>query len=94
MLRMTRFSKLGMVIIVKADKIIHFGHAPFANLEDKIGIPVEYKEYHIDIDLNLIKANLGRMKNFEKIGLVTTVQHIHQLGEMKKLFENIRHLRG
>lgn len=70
---------------IKADKIIHFGHAPFVGIETKI--PVEYKEYGIDIDLNIIKKNLGRLKNFNKIGLVTTVQHVHQLDKIKKIFE-------
>ncbi len=67
------------------DKIIHYGHAPFVGVNTKI--PVEYREYHQDIDLELIKKHLGRIKNFKKIGLVTTVQHIHQLDKIKELLE-------
>ncbi|MCC7552556.1 diphthamide biosynthesis enzyme Dph2 [Candidatus Micrarchaeota archaeon] len=69
---------------VKADKIIHYGHAPFVG---KTEIPVEYKEFHQDIDLELIKKHLGRIKNFTKIGLITTVQYIHQLDEIKQVLE-------
>lgn len=70
---------------IKADKIIHYGHAPFIGI--KIDIEVEYREYHQDIDLEIIKKHLGRIKNFKNIGLITTVQHIHQLKEIITLLE-------
>ena len=70
---------------VHADKIIHFGHAPF--LKEKPPIEVEYIEYHIDANLDKLKETAGKI-NEEKIALGTTVQHIHQLEKMKEIFED------
>jgi 2-(3-amino-3-carboxypropyl)histidine synthase len=69
---------------VNADKIIHFGHARFVRA--KIPIEVEYVEWRIDVDLdNFEKA--AKQLDFRSVALATTVQHIHQLGEMKKILE-------
>jgi len=67
---------------VKADKIIHFGHAPFLKTSP---IPVEYVEYHEDADLDKIKEAVNNIGE-KKIALATTVQHIHQLPEFKRIF--------
>jgi len=69
---------------VNAEKIIHFGHAPFLK---KSPVPVEYVEYHIDVNLDGIKKAVKEIKE-GKIALGTTVQHIHQLNEIKKIFED------
>ena len=50
---------------LKIDKLIHYGHAPFIGV--KTDIEVEYREYHQDIDLEVIKKHLGRIKNFKNI---------------------------
>jgi len=70
---------------VGADKIIHFGHAPF--IKKKLLIEVEYVEWHIDVDLDKFEKAIKELK-FDKIALATTVQHIHQLNEMKKILES------
>jgi len=70
---------------VKADKIIHFGHAPF--IKKKLPVKVEYVEFHIDVNLKNIRKSASQLKEFKKIALATTVQHVHQLKEMKKIFE-------
>lgn len=67
---------------IKADKIIHFGHAPFLKASP---IPVEYLEYHEDADLDKVKEAVKNIAE-KKIALATTVQHIHQLSEFKKIF--------
>jgi 2-(3-amino-3-carboxypropyl)histidine synthase len=69
---------------IKADKIIHFGHAPFIKRE--LPIEVEYVEHHIDVDLEKFKDALDQIKQTELV-LATTVQHIHQLDSMKKILE-------
>ncbi len=69
---------------IGAEKIIHFGHAPF--LKGSIGIPVEYIEYAIDVNLDVLKNAVGQIKE-KRIALGTTVQHIHQFGEIKRIFE-------
>jgi len=67
---------------VKADKIIHFGHAPFLKTSP---IPVEYVEYHEDADLEKIKSAVKKIPE-KKIALATTVQHIHQLKNFRNIF--------
>ena len=69
---------------VSADKIIHFGHAPF--IKKKLPIEVEYVEWNIDVDLDKFESAAKELK-FNTIILATTVQHIHQLNEMKKILE-------
>jgi len=69
---------------VKADKIIHFGHARF--IRKKLPIEVEYVEYHIDADLERFKDAASRI-SARSVVLATTVQHIHQLDTMKNILE-------
>jgi len=69
---------------VKADKIIHFGHAEFM----KVPFPVEYVEYPLDVEYEgVMKKALGELGKYEKIGLITTVQHVHQLPELRAFLE-------
>ncbi len=70
---------------IGAEKIIHFGHAPF--IKKKLPVDVEYIEYHIDVNLERIRKAVEGI-NEEKIALGTTVQHIHQLDEIKGIFES------
>lgn len=70
---------------IKADRIVHFGHNRF--LKDDPGVPVEYLDYPIDVDISALKAVLGHLEGSRSIVLATTVQHIHQLEEMKAFFE-------
>lgn len=70
---------------LKVDKLIHFGHAEFHKVEENFSI--EYIEYHIDADLKILERSLEYLKEYKKISIVTTVQHIHQLQEIKKFFE-------
>ncbi len=71
---------------LKADKIVHFGHCKFGKLD--IGIPVEYVPFGIRMDANALKGFAGFLKGrgVKRIGIATTVQHIGQLKEMKRLF--------
>ncbi|MEW6748768.1 MAG: diphthamide biosynthesis enzyme Dph2 [Candidatus Micrarchaeota archaeon] len=70
---------------IEADKIVHFGHNRF--LKAEIAVPVEYIEYSIDIDIDALRGVLGHLEGYWRIGLATTVQHIHQLEGMKAFFE-------
>ncbi len=66
---------------VGAKKIIHWGHSDF---RVKSRIPVEYKEYSVKVDVKkAVGQALPELSKFKKIGLVTTVQHISQLPEIK-----------
>lgn len=69
---------------IGAEKIVHFGHAPFLRNPP---LPVEYIEWHEDVNLSALKQAAASI-NEKTIALATTVQHIHQIGEMKKIFED------
>ncbi len=68
-----------------ADLIIHFGHAPFF----KPNFPVVYIESRYKTDIsNLVKSSFKNLESYDKIGLVASVQHIHQLDKVKEILEN------
>lgn len=69
---------------VKADKIIHFGHAEFT----KVPFPIEYIEYPMDVEYEaLLKRAVAELKPHARIGLLTTVQHVHMLPAIRKALE-------
>ncbi|MFH0737020.1 MAG: diphthamide biosynthesis enzyme Dph2 [Candidatus Micrarchaeota archaeon] len=70
---------------IKADKIVHFGHNSF--IRNVFGIPIEYVDYPVDVDIGALEAVLPHIKGSRSIALATTVQHIHQLEAMKAFFE-------
>lgn len=69
------------------DLIIHFGHIEFP-IDYKV--PVLFIEAYSKIDvMNAVKNSLEGLKNYYKIGLVTTIQHLNILGDIKEfLIEN------
>jgi phosphoribosylaminoimidazole-succinocarboxamide synthase len=69
---------------INADKIIHFGHSKF--IRSDLPIEVEYVEHHIDVDLEKFKVAANQLE-YSSVALATTIQHIHQLDEMKKILE-------
>ncbi len=66
-----------------AEKLIHFGHAEF----HKVDFNVEYISYSYDAPLELLPKSLEKLEPFNTIGLMTTIQHIHQLEVVKKFYE-------
>ncbi len=70
---------------LKADKIIHYGHSEF--LKEKPEIPVEYIEYKIGLPLENLSALLPHLEGKKSITLITTVQHVHQLPQIREFLE-------
>ncbi len=68
---------------LKVDKLIHYGHAEF----NKVDFDVEYVPYEIDAPLDLLPKSLEYLKEFNRISVVTTVQHLHQLDSIKEFYE-------
>ena len=68
------------------DLIVHYGHTP---LPLRYEIPTIFIEAFANID---IKKNLGKcleeIKDYSRIGLVTTTQHLHLLNEIKDYLED------
>lgn len=69
------------------DLIIHFGHIEFP-IDYKV--PVLFIEAYSKIDvMNAVKNSLEGLKNYYKIGLVTTIQHLNILDDIREfLIEN------
>jgi len=72
---------------VNADLLIHYGHAKIPNLKFKNIIFIEARS-KIDVEQAVLKA-AEIFKNEEKIGLLTTIQHIDFLTKAKTILENI-----
>jgi len=71
--------------ILGADLIVHYGHTP---MTIHTGVPIVYVEARAKISVKeALTEALAYLESWSKIGLVTTVQHVHQLGEAKSLLE-------
>ena len=69
-----------------ADLIVHYGHTPTTIQTD---VPTVYVEARAKIGIKeAVKKALPHLEPWSKIGLVTTVQHVHQLGEARNLLLN------
>jgi len=72
--------------ILGADLIIHYGHTPMIM---NSGVETIYVEAKAEIGIKeAVTKALHFLESWDKIGLVTTVQHVHKLKEAKNLFEN------
>lgn len=68
------------------DLIVHYGHTP---LPLKYEVPTLFIESFSDIDVKKdLKKSLEHLKDYYKIGLVTTTQHLHILNEIKDYLED------
>ncbi|MCL5238857.1 MAG: diphthamide biosynthesis enzyme Dph2 [Candidatus Marsarchaeota archaeon] len=68
---------------VGAEKLVHFGHAEFHHVD----FNVEYVPYTIDASLEVLPSSLEQLKGMESICLLTTIQHVHQLEQVKRFYE-------
>ena len=70
--------------LMGCDTILHIGHEKF--FESKM--PVVFWEYFIDVDpLPTLKKEIGKLNNFKKIGLVTSIQFVNSIPVVKKFLE-------
>ncbi|MDO5848620.1 MAG: diphthamide biosynthesis enzyme Dph2 [Methanobrevibacter sp.] len=68
------------------DLIIHYGHTP---LPLKYEVPVYFVEAFSNIDIKpILNASMDKLKEYTKIGLVTTTQHLNRLNEIKDFLED------
>lgn len=68
------------------DLIIHYAHTP---LPLKYETPVYFVEAFSNIDVKpILKNSIEILKDYSKIGLVTTTQHLHLLNEIKDYLED------
>lgn len=70
---------------VGADLIVHFGHSEFM----KVDFPVIYIPIKDELNLEqLLKKSVKELKDFKKIGLSLSVQHIHDTQKIIKFYES------
>jgi len=69
---------------LKVDLLIHYGHAQFI----KADFPILYLELEDKTDLKeLLTKLIPNIKEFKKLGLVSSIQHINQLENIKSTLE-------
>lgn len=70
---------------LQVDLIVHYGHSPMV---ENTKVPVVYVHAQIDLDIEkLLKAIFPKLNKYNIIGLATTIQHTHQIIEIKKILE-------
>lgn len=67
---------LALDTLAYADVLVHFGHAPVEERPDVIYEPVRF-----DFDVGVLSRALPLLRA-RRVGLVTTVQHVHLVGAM------------
>lgn len=64
------------------DLIVHFGHIEFP-IDYKV--PVLFIEAYSTLDImDVVEKSLGSLKNYKKIGFVTTIQHLDLINQIKE----------
>jgi 2-(3-amino-3-carboxypropyl)histidine synthase len=67
--------------VLQADLVVHFGHTEMIK---QPATPVVYLETRAKIDVKAaVKKALLLLEPWDSVGLVTTVQHIHEIGKAK-----------
>src|SRR3989344_6573484 len=78
---------LGEAQALNADLLIHYGHAPFIK---NVEFPVLYIEMPDSRDISkLLKKSKKPLDKYQTLGLVCSVQHMHQLKQTKEFFEKL-----
>jgi len=68
---------------LNADLLIHYGHAKLLKYER---VPTIYVEARATLNVNnAVTEALPKLKNWQRIGLATTVQHVQTLDEAKEI---------
>ena len=66
------------------DLIVHFGHAQFIPVD----FPILYMEVQDVLDLKpLLNKSLDSLKSYHKVGLSYSIQHRHDIENIKKFYE-------
>jgi 2-(3-amino-3-carboxypropyl)histidine synthase len=72
-------------LAVKADLIVHFGHAEFV----KVDFPVLYVEVRDELNLKpWLEKSLDNLKDYKKIGLSYSIQHRHDIENVVKFYKD------
>lgn len=68
---------------LNADLVVHYGHTEMIK---QAGVPVVYIEARANAHVeDTVRKAMRRLKNWNHIGVTTTVQHIHQINQVREL---------
>ena len=71
--------------LLGCDAILHIGHEKFVT---KTKLPVVYWEYFIEIDPSpILEKEFEKLKDFQRIGLITSIQFVKTIPEIKGFLE-------
>jgi 2-(3-amino-3-carboxypropyl)histidine synthase len=71
--------------LLGCDTILHIGHEKFIK---KTSLPVVYWEYFIEADpIQILEKEFEKLRNFNKIGLITSVQFVKLVQKVKEYLE-------
>ena len=71
------------------DLLVHLGHSPFGIKEE---VPTIYIPWKLEGDVKgILEKEHHKIKDYRKIGLVTTVNFLHMLEEVRSLLEEKGH---
>jgi len=70
-----------------ADVLVHVGHS---HMGIETELPSLFVEFYSDLDISKVVKEAANQIPDLKIGLVTTIQHIHKLEEAKKILEGFK----
>jgi len=68
----------------KADILLHFGHSPISKENKTVFIDV-----HSALDIKHVLGEAVKKLDGEKVGLITTAQHLHKLDEAREILESV-----
>jgi 2-(3-amino-3-carboxypropyl)histidine synthase len=70
---------------LKCDAVLHIGHEDYGV---KSKLPVIYWEYFIEADpIPVLEKEIDKLKNYQKIGLVTSLQFVNLIPKVKEYLE-------
>ena len=67
------------------DLLVHYGHTPFIN-QTSIPVMYLYAPERISV-MEVVKKAIPILSDMMRIGLATTIQHVHELENVKELLE-------
>jgi len=72
---------------VKADLVVHYGHAPFTT-QNEISVIYLFAKATLDLT-QLLKKVQTFLRGPKKIGIGTTIQHLHALEDFRRSLEDL-----
>ncbi|MEM2899159.1 MAG: diphthamide synthesis protein, partial [Thermoplasmata archaeon] len=71
-----------------ADILLHFGHSKIPCISHTL-LPVFYIEFRSNVSVEkVVRDSINKFSKGEKVGILTTVQHVHKVNEISNMLSN------